>query len=428
MLCQLYHDNHNFDLWNRSVRPLLNDLLPLTMVVKTLSQLCIGAVLSLGGTPYLQACVPMARQYVILLMKTGSSAIVKEYMTLCMMLVLQYFQSDKVNLATSSSNAAFQILQQAVRHQIRHKCGSKKIAPAVAECIIVGLEEIMNSEGSEKRRLRMVLDSATRLFADKVNRNQIQQAKDLSRAWLLLLMTAIDPPKRNGRQSPMLNNLLQAWAAILQREAKADSRTIEELLDEVAQDIRDWCEKDPTSCNNSVKVWIHLLHVSVKEDSQNAASTIISTTLVQGLQRAVGNGHREMIKQALVDCTTSLDQNIKRDDVQSITALFELRKLLHKVARSKARDVDTLLGEAFVSNINGAMGSRGEVVQESPIELQAGAPSSTPELLSPPGIEIYSSQFYELHEDNVISMLDSLVSPARDNWAHSAYELPVAAH
>jgi hypothetical protein len=288
----------------------------LTMVIKNLSQLYVGAVLSLGGAPYLQACVPMARQYVILTMKTGSSSVVKEYMTLCMRLVLQYFQSDKVNLATSTSNAAFQILQQAVRRKIRHKRGSKKIAPAVAECIIVGLEEIMKSEGSGKR-LRMVLDSSTRLFADKVDRNQIQPAKDLSRAWLLLLMTAIDPPKRNGRQSPMLNYLLQAWASILQREAKAYSSTIENVLDEVAEDIRDWCEKDQKSCKNSVKAWIYLLHASVKEDSQNAASIIISTALVQVLQQAVGNGHREMIKQALVDCATSLDQNIKRDDVQS---------------------------------------------------------------------------------------------------------------
>jgi hypothetical protein len=141
------------------------------MVVKTLSQLYVGAVLSVGGAPYLQACVPMACQYVILMMKTGSSAIVKEYMTLTMRLVLQYFQSDQVNLATSASNAAFQILQQAVRRKIRHKRRSKKIVPAVAECIIVGLEEIMKSEGSEKRRLRMVLDSATRFFADKVDRN-----------------------------------------------------------------------------------------------------------------------------------------------------------------------------------------------------------------------------------------------------------------
>jgi hypothetical protein len=410
-----------FVLASTSALRLLKAILLLAMVIKTMSQLYVGAVLSIGGAPYLQALVPMGRSYVMLTMKTGSTAIVKEYMTLTMRLVLQYFASDKVNLATSASNAAFEILQRAVRRQIEHKFRSKKIQPVVAECIMLGLEEVMRSEGLEKRRLKTVLDAASRLFADTMDRNQIQPAKDLSRGWLLLLITAIDPPNRNGKPSPTLTYLLQTWAAILQREARADSRSIERLLEEIAEDILDASKQDQTLCNTIVRVWIYLLHTAVKE-SQNEAATLISTVLVQGLQKAVGNGHREAIRKALLECAISLDQDIKEDDVQGITARSKSIELLRTAARNKAREVDSLLLEGFDRKSHETeYGSEGG--QRPPVECEANSPVARQEPLSPVSTQS-NTHPHEIYRKDILSARDSSVSPLRDNEATQAWELP----
>src|SRR5262249_28410954 len=152
----------------------------------------------------------------------------------------------------------------------------------------------------------------------KIDENQIQQAEDFVRGWMVLLMTAIDPPKRNGRRSPVLDSLLGSWVAALQREAETDSETIKKVLDKVAEDICEWSGKDQSLCSNGVKAWMLLLHASAKRDIRGEASTLISTVIAQGLQMAVGNGHREVIKQALVDCVAYLNQNIKKDDVQNM--------------------------------------------------------------------------------------------------------------
>src|SRR5215469_7104489 len=106
------------------------------MVIQTTTLLTAGAVLSLGGARNLQACVPLTHQIARIMMKTGSSAIVKELYTLDMKLVLRYFQSDAVSVAKSASDAAFEVLQEAVRRKIRHKYGSQNIVPTIAECMI----------------------------------------------------------------------------------------------------------------------------------------------------------------------------------------------------------------------------------------------------------------------------------------------------
>jgi hypothetical protein len=391
------------------------------MVVQTICLLAFGVVLSLGGAPYLQACVPLTYQYARLMLKTGNSAIVKEFVTLDMKLVLRYFQSDAVNVAKSASDAAFEILQEAVRRKIRRKCGSKKIVPTIAECMIKGMEEINKSEGSDQKRLTTILESATKLFSSKIDENQIQQAEDFVRGWMVLLMTAIDPPKRGGRRSPILNSLLDTWVAALQREAEADSETIKMVLDEVAQDIREWCEKDQLSCSNGVKAWMYLLHASARRDIRGEASILISTVIAQSLQMAVGNGHREVIKQALVDCAASLNQNIKRNDVQNMTAFSQATNLLYTTAKSKARDVATLLEETFGSNINGTMGPGGEVSPPSLIDSRPVAPGSIPELLGSSENNVQGDPINELQASPA---RDAQVSPAPENQPNLTHELP----
>ena len=391
------------------------------MVIQTITLLSAGAVLSLGGAPYLQACVPLTHQYARLMLKTGSSAIVEELVTLDMKLVLRYFQGNAVSVAKSASDAAFEVLQEAVRRKIQRKCGSQKIVPTIAECMIKGMEEINKSEGSVPGRLTTILKSATGLFSSKIDENQIQQAEDFVRGWMVLLMTAIDPPKRSGRRSPVLNSLLGAWVAALQREAEVDSETIKKVLDEVAEDIGEWCKKDQSSCSNGVKAWMHLLHASAKRDIRGEASTLISTVLAQGLQMVVGNGHREVIKQALVDCAASLNQNIKRDDVQNTAAFSQAIKLLHTTAKSKAGDVATLLDEAFGATINGTMGPGGDVIQPSLIDSRPIAPGSIQELLGSSENNVQGNPINELQASLAP---DAQVSPSRENQVNFTHELP----
>src|ERR1700753_2149224 len=166
------------------------------MVIKTISQAYVGILLSIGGAPYLKAIVPMSRDYVFLMMKWGSAAIVKEYVTLTMRLVQQYFGANKTVLAKMASDAAFEILERAVKRNQKHKRGSKRILPRTAECIVVGLENIAMDEGPDRRRLKMLLDSAATLFGKRVGLSRMEDVKDMSRGWIMLLIMAIDPPGR----------------------------------------------------------------------------------------------------------------------------------------------------------------------------------------------------------------------------------------
>jgi hypothetical protein len=322
-------------------------------MIQSASLLWVGIVLSCRGGPYLQTLVPLGYQYMRLILKLGSTTIMKEYMGLTMKLIPTYFNANEERLAQQASDVAIKILREGVQRKRRGKRRSGAMLGTVSTSLVGGLERMTRS--GLDNRLDIVLDCGIRLFQGAVGRKQTTEATDLSGAWMLLLTIAIQSPGSNGSHSPILDRLLTSWVTALHRTTEQYQASVETVLDSTAEDINKLAREGQDACAKLVKAWMEVLRVAIRE-RRKEVSKMVSKSLVRALYQSIAEGHRETINNALRDATNSMYLAIRDGDEDRADDISDARqRLLIAATESNSSQLAAMLSETFLVTLDRAM-------------------------------------------------------------------------